>query len=181
TGAVPETGQNLVRNGDFESSLANIWNVSSNHNGTTVSSLEKHSGVSSLHLVASRGGGDQETSFWQNTDPLTPGATYTLSYWYLPSTNGTELTVRLADGNLSSTHRIAPDRAATPGESNSVPLPSRSVPALILSEVLPINNTGIADRAGDRDPWVEILNASSEAIDLSDFSLSDISSDLRKW
>ncbi len=166
-----DPGENLVQNGDFELPLTNTWTVSSNHAASTLSTQIRHSGQSSLHLIASRGGGSTDTALWQSISPLQPGQVYTLSYWYLPSTNGNDLTIRTDDGALVSEHSLAPDRAATPGAPNSTAWDAIPLPEVFLSEVQPINTHGPADQQGHREPWVELVNLSSKPIALAGLSL----------
>ncbi|MCC6232932.1 MAG: lamin tail domain-containing protein, partial [Verrucomicrobiales bacterium] len=47
--------------------------------------------------------------------------------------------------------------------------------------VLPANLDGLRDRAGDRDPWVELHNASDAVVDLSGLFLSSSVSNLTAW
>ena len=64
----------------------------------------------------------------------------------------------------------------TPGAANSVRATRPAFPTLWLNELLPVNGVGvtngIADRMGDRDPWVELYNGGTNAISLSGFHLS---------
>lgn len=114
-GSVPGQGPNLVRNGDFEAPLAGTWNVSTNLSSSHLSTEYKRGGQSSLHLVASTGGTTRTSALWQEISPaLKVGQTYTLSYWYLPSTNGTYLTARLSRSGdypgrgIDTTHSLVP-------------------------------------------------------------------------
>ena len=104
-GSVAESGVNVVTNGGFETSLS-PWTIGSDgNNGASVSSTNfSHDGGRSLHLVSSTGGTTQNSSIWQDfSGRLTVGATYTLSFWYLQSTNGGPLTVRFSGGGISIT------------------------------------------------------------------------------
>jgi hypothetical protein len=179
-------GDNLVRNGDFEAPLTTAWNVGTNHTATVVSTETKHSGSASLKLVASFGGRDLDSSVWQETLPLSPDETYTLSYWYLPSANGKELTVRLADGQLASTHTMAPDRIATPGMPNVQRTLSvtnaPALPAVFINEWMAANSSSFADPAdGAFEDWFELYNAEAHAVDLSGFTLTDSAANKAKW
>lgn len=102
-GVVP----NLLVNGDFESALTGSWSLSSDFANSTLSTTVAHSGNRSLHLVATNSGGGNGDSVQQTLSPaLTNGATYTVSYWYVPASSGVNLTVKL-DGNfLQSTPDI---------------------------------------------------------------------------
>jgi uncharacterized protein (DUF1800 family) len=102
---VAGTGANLLRNGDFELPLkTNDWTISSNHFGSAIATDIRHSGNSSLHLVANVGGTTRASAIWQDIRPaLSTSQQYTLSYWYLPSPNkSVSLTVRLSGSGITS-------------------------------------------------------------------------------
>jgi regulation of enolase protein 1 (concanavalin A-like superfamily) len=177
---------NLVRNGDFESPLTEVWMAASNHQASTIASEAVHTGQGSLRLVASRGGGDVETAFWQLLDPLLPGQTYTLSYWYLPSAQGNELTVRTEGNDLIAQHSIRPGQPATPGRRNTA---ERSLaPEIPDTPLVRINEWQASNTATLREPvrgryedWIELYNAGSAAADLSGWFLTDDLANPRKW
>jgi uncharacterized protein (DUF1800 family) len=79
-GSVPEAGPNLIVNGDFEAGLTG-WTVSDILTNSTVATDVKHSGASSLYLVATDNGTGQTTSISRGDFALTAGETVTLSYW----------------------------------------------------------------------------------------------------
>jgi hypothetical protein len=102
-GSVPEVGANLLPNGDFESALTGPWTVSANHAASAITTAVKKTGNSSLYINANAGGTTQASAIWQNIAPaLTVGATYTISYWYKPTSNNTPLVVRFS-GNWINT------------------------------------------------------------------------------
>jgi len=102
-GSVPEVGPNLLPNGDFETALTGPWTVSANHAASVITTAVKHGGASSLYISANVGGTTQASSIWQNIAPaFVPGDTYTLSYWYKPTSNNTPLVVRFS-GNWFNT------------------------------------------------------------------------------
>jgi hypothetical protein len=102
-GPVAEAGANLLPNGDFETTFPGPWTVSANHSGSAIVTNVVHGGSRALRMVASVGGTTQASAIWQNIAPaLTVGQTYTLSYWFRPSTNFTPLTVRFS-GNWITT------------------------------------------------------------------------------
>ncbi|MCC6231712.1 MAG: lamin tail domain-containing protein, partial [Verrucomicrobiales bacterium] len=70
---------------------------------------------------------------------------------------------------------------ATPGSANSRRATLEPFPTVWLNEVLPANLDGLRDRAGDRDPWVELHNASDAVVDLSGLFLSSSVSNLTAW
>ncbi|MCZ7637962.1 MAG: lamin tail domain-containing protein [Verrucomicrobia bacterium] len=71
--------------------------------------------------------------------------------------------------------------SATPGYANSVRATLEPFPAVRLNEVLANNVTGLRDRAGDRDPWVELRNAGPAAAALDGWYLSDSFTQLDRW
>ncbi|HKS37267.1 MAG TPA: CotH kinase family protein, partial [Verrucomicrobiae bacterium] len=147
-GSTPEAGLNQINNGDFESAFPGPWTVSANLGGSAVSSAVKHSGSGSLHIVSTSAGSSLGSSIWQDTGPLVTNATYSLSYWYLPSTNGSGLTIRLSGNGINSAHSIAPAQSpsslATPGGPNSVRTTLPAFPPLWLNEIQANNITGVA-------------------------------------
>jgi hypothetical protein len=185
-GSVAGAGANMIQNGDFESALSGPWTVSANLSGSVISTAIKHTGNGSLHVVSSSGGTTQGSSIWQNTLPLTADATYTLSYWYRPSTNGNQLTIRLSGNGINSTHSIAPPLVPasgpfTPGTVNSIATNLAALPPLWLNEVMPNNTTNLADRFGHFEPWAELYNAGATAIHLSGYYLTDDFATPLKW
>ena len=103
-GANPDVGPNLLANGNFESPLAGTWTATADFANSTLSTNLAFSGNSSLHLVATSGGGGSGDSAYQTIVPaLANGGTYSVSYWYLPAAPGVNLTIRLSGSLLSST------------------------------------------------------------------------------
>lgn len=98
-----ENGSNLLPNGNFENASLTPWNVSSNLANSSLSTTIRHGGTRSLHLVSSAGGTTRESSIWQNVPGLTSGQIYAISYWYLPVTNSSPLTVRFSGGWIDTT------------------------------------------------------------------------------
>jgi len=185
-GTTPGVGQNFIQNGDFESPLTGPWTVSANHSASMIETSVAKSGSASLHMIASSGGSSQSSSIWQDTAPaLTVGATYTLSYWYLPSTNGAGLVARLSGSGINSAHTIAPDVFATPmytpGRVNSVREMLPAFAALWINELEPSNLSGIRDNANEREPWLEVFNAGTSTVSLDGFFLSDNFTNLTRW
>ena len=94
---------NLVRNGDFETSLTTAdWNISPNMAGSAIDMTVLHSGNASLHLVATSGGTTLSSAIWQALKGFAAdnSTKYTLSYWYLQSTTKlSSPTVRMSTDN----------------------------------------------------------------------------------
>lgn len=190
-GSIPEAGVNSVLNGDFEGAFPGAWTVSPNLAGSVVSTAAKRSGNASLRLISSAAGTTQGSSIWQDVSPaLVTGQPYTLSFWYLQSTNGGPLTLRLSGNGILSTVNIAPPGFSnavrhTPGLVNNVRTTIDPFPALWLNEVLPNNffagTNGIADRFGERDPWVELYNGGPNSLSLAGHYLANNYSNLTQW
>jgi regulation of enolase protein 1 (concanavalin A-like superfamily) len=185
-GSVPEVGQNVLANGDFESNLSGPWTVSPNLANSTLSSVIKHSGNVSLHLISTSAGSTQSSSIWQTMSPgLNLGAPYTLSFWYLQSTNGGPLTLRLSNPGIVATVNPAPGvialATATPGAANSVAASLTPFPTLWINELQADNLNGITNRVGQHVPWVEIFNPSASAVSLNGIYLANNYTNILQW
>ncbi|MBM3823334.1 MAG: DUF1800 family protein [Verrucomicrobia bacterium] len=106
-GTVAGAGQNLIRNGDFESPLtAADWAIAPNHANSAIVTGVSKSGNASLKVVASAGGSTENSAITQSgiTPSLNANSRYTLSYWILPSTSKlSSITVRLSQNGIVST------------------------------------------------------------------------------
>lgn len=83
-------------------------------------------------------------------------------------------------GNWSVTAITDPNRA-TPGRANVNRALLDPFPAIWINELLANNQTGAADGRGERDPWIELYNAGSEAVDLSLYSLGNDPLNISQW
>lgn len=190
-GSVPEAGSNLLQDGDFETPLSGPWNVSTNMTNSVISTTVKHSGNASLHVIATSPGDTISQAIWENTSPIVTNGTYTLSYWYLPSTNGTQLLIRLSgsspsSGQIYSLQNIAPPPVvtlvgATPGATNSVYTPLPPFPPLWLNELQAENLTGPTNSAGQRAPWIELYNPTTNTVSLDGLYMANDYSNLTAW
>jgi regulation of enolase protein 1 (concanavalin A-like superfamily) len=188
-GSVADIGANTLTDGDFESGFpdGSVWNVSPNLAGSALSTTIKHSGNASLHVVSTAAGTTESSAIYQFISPvLTTNAAYTLSYWYLQSTNGGPLTVRLSGSGIVDTVNPAPPAAVaslafTPDASNSVAASLPPFPPLWINEVEPDNLTGLTNRAGQHAPWVELFNPSTNTVALTNLYLADTCTNLTNW
>lgn len=185
-GSVAGVGANALSDGNFESGFPGPWTVSPNLSGSVLSTNIKHSGNASLHVISTAAGTTQSSAIWQTMSPaLTANATYTLSFWYLQSTNGGPLTLRLSGSGIVGTVNPAPPASvfatATPGIANSDAASLTPFPSLWINELEPDNLTGITNSAGGRTPWVEIYNPSTNVLSLNGLYLSDNYSNLLQW
>jgi uncharacterized protein (DUF1800 family) len=96
-------GTNLLVNSDFESALTPAWTVSGTTAGSAITGASAHSGSGALRLVSSASGSTTANNIRQSlTTTLSNNAPVILSYWYLPSTSSSRLTVRLSGSGLIS-------------------------------------------------------------------------------
>ena len=103
-GTIAEQGTNLLTNGDFEQPLTNGWRMSADFTNSFISSTLSHSGNGSLKIVATAAGSGSGDSIYQsNIVGVTNAGIYTVSFWYLPSTQNRTLTVRLSGSLLQAT------------------------------------------------------------------------------
>ncbi len=185
SGLDPTQGANLLANGDFESSFPGPWTVSANHAGSALSTVVKHSGNSSLHLVATSAGSTQASSVWQTITPaLTPNQSYSLSFWYLPSQSTTTLTVRLSGSGVSGSVALTPSPAQASADPGFVNVSSQQLPAfppLWINELQAENQSGITNAAGQRAPWLELYNPATTNVAIAGLCLSTNYSNLTQW
>ena len=184
-GATPGVGSSLIQNGDFESALTTGWTTTANTANSSIRAAVKHSGNSSLHLVCNAAGSTSTDCLLQSTT-VTAGNTYTLSYWFLPNTNGGTLTVRFSGSWINITTNILfnPGPAVargTPGVSNNVAASLPEFPTLRINEVVTRNTTGITDNTGTREPWLELVNTGADPVSLDGLYLTDSYANLTQW
>ncbi len=179
-GSVPGVGTDLVTNGDFESGSLAPWGAVGGHSGSSVSSAAAFEGSYSLLLTATSPGGTGNF-LSQHVAGILADRTYTISFWYLPSTNGSGISWRLTTPFRSFTGIDYRPTGATPGQPNSGTAILPPFPPVWLNEFLPNNLAGLTDHAGDRDPWVELYNAGTSTVSLNGWHLSDSYTNLPRW
>lgn len=69
----------------------------------------------------------------------------------------------------------------TPGQANSVKATLAPFESIYLNELLAVNSAGLADSAGEREPWVELHNPGNSPVSLQGFYLSDSHGALNRW
>ena len=80
-------------------------------------------------------------------------------------------------GNWAAdTHRLC-----TPGASNSVADSLPAFPLVWLNEIQPNNVSGLLDRMGEREPWIELFNADTVSVSLAGCYLTESYSNLTQW
>jgi hypothetical protein len=177
-GSQPEVGPNVLANGGFEEPFSPAWQVAGIAGNSVIVTDVSHSGAASAHVIFVPGVLGL-TNFAQRFPALTPNTNYTLSFWYRSGANGTNFGFRL--NNLFTSSLDPRPRLYSPGEPNSGTQVRPPYPPLWINELLPNNATGLADNAGDRDPWVEIYNAGTESVSLNGWHLSDNYTNLARW
>ncbi len=97
-------------------------------------------------------------------------------------TNGTGVSLQLLDPTQDRS-RVANWAAAppTPGGPNGVAVALPPFPPLWLNEVQPENLTGPADNFGEREPWIELYNAGTNALSLAGYGLATNYAALGQW
>jgi hypothetical protein len=173
-------GLNHLLNGDFESGELSPWRATGSHSNSVVSTDMAFDGSHSLHIVA-RGQGTVNSTVSQALAALDPSTPYTFSFWYLPSTNSMNLNFRITTGFRSISPITLQPVQFTPGSANSAAAVMPVFPSLWLNEMQSDNVNGLIDNAGDRDPWVEIYNAGTNAISLNGWFLADNYTNLTRW
>ena len=63
----------------------------------------------------------------------------------------------------------------------AIALPGHASDELLISEFMAVNTGSLLDRYGESSDWVEIFNPSTNAVDMTDWSLTDDPGDLDKW
>lgn len=183
TGAVAGVGMNLLQNSGFEMPLSGTWTNLGNHSNSVASTEFAHGGTSSLHIKASAAGGGND-AIRQTIGTFPTNTLCTVSFWFLPTTNGNNLTIRTAPGsNFSSNHLVRVNPTPTsPGAANVVAGSLPPYDALWLNELQAENISGITDNMGEREPWIELYNAGPTSLNLANYYLANnYESNLTQW
>ncbi len=72
-------------------------------------------------------------------------------------------------------------RGFTPGAPNNVAVARSEIPPVWINEVLPNNTSGRVDAAGEREPWIELVNLGAEPVPLEGWALTDSYDSPAKW
>jgi hypothetical protein len=170
-------GNNVLANPGFETDLA-PWVKSSLGTNSATTSAVAHSGVSSLHLVVAPGA-QSLTTFYQDFPALTPSTNYTLSFWFLSGSSGTNLNFRL--NSLFRGFANSGAVRSTPGAPNGATALLPPYPSLWISEVQPLNVNTLADAAGEFEPWIELYNSGILPVSLNGVYLANGYSNPLGW
>src|SRR5439155_25255102 len=107
--------------------------------------------------------------------------TYTLSFWYLPTTTASGFNYRLTSGFRSFTSLNLRPSLSSPGAPNTSAAIVEAYPLLYINEIEPNNLSGIVDGASEHDPWVELYNAGTNALSLDGYALANNYSNVAQW
>ena len=179
-GNTPAVGPNFVVNGSFESALATGWTFlgSSGANLSVATNLYSRSGTNSLRLVFNALG--STTKCLSQAFSLSSSSNYTVSFWYKPTTNALNLTVRLGGSSFTVVQNVRPV-TATPGSVNWVIGAVNPYPLLWINEVQPNNPNGLQDNTGTSQPWIELFNSGTNALTLDGYTLAKAYNTLSQW
>lgn len=81
-------------------------------------------------------------------------------------------------GNWFSTY---PPAALSPGTANPLSTTLPPFPPVWINEVQAENTTGITDNHGEREPWIELLNTSTNSVSLEGLFLANNYTNLTMW
>lgn len=202
TGTVAEAGANLLVNGDFESGSLAPWFTVGNASNTAVTADAAYSGTGAVRLRVDNQGaiGNRLAQTVYNVAPIP----HTVSFWFL-STNTTSTLeyhynsqIRTANPTTNTPINVGPLvtppfsnppmqiapalYSYTPGSNNVRTTNITAIPAVWLNEVQTSNTVGLLDNAGDRDPWIELYNSSTNVIPLAGLYLANnYTTNLTQW
>lgn len=91
----------------------------------------------------------------------------------------------------SSARTTFPDGGPTPspepdaGEPDAPPTdagpPPPAATSVVINEIVVVNATGLEDEAGEREPWIELLNTGAEEVSLRAHALKDDRALVNRW
>jgi len=199
-------GYNFIRNGDFEATpllenpaVTNSWHIGTNYTNTAIISDLTHTGNGALKLVCSTFGNSSPRLIAQYLSPAPlSNAIHTLSFWFWASNSAQSVNIRLQNSsginvttNLGITTTpptytppqlvTAGTNYATPGVANQFLASLPPFAPLWINEVQAENLTGLTDSYGEREPWIEIYNTSTNTVSLEGLFLSPTYTNLANW
>ena len=123
---------------------------------------------------------------------------HTLSFWYFATNSSTNLNVRLFNSAalnvktninifITPSNYIPPQlvspatNSLSPGAANQIVTNLPAFAPLWVNEVQAQNLTGLPDNSGEREPWIELVNTSSNTVSLEGLYLSASYTNLLSW
>ena len=203
-------GSNYVRNGDFESVLDTntVWILGTNYALSFINNDLVHAGGGAFKIVGTTPGIVQapfSRTIYQLLSPPMPNlAQSTLSFWYWATNSATNLSVRILNGSGLSTggagtgptninifitpSNYVPPMLVAPGTNSLTPAVANQLTTNLapfepvwINEVQAENITGIQDSYGERGPWIELYNSSTNTVSLDGLYLTSTYTNLTNW
>lgn len=195
----------------LDTTETNSWKIGTNAYGDTfITSDLVHSGNGAFKIVGTNATGNPNPPTYNRTimQVLSPhsalgspnvNSTNTLSFWYWATNSATNLYVRVRNAPalgvgptninifITPSNYVPPmlvspaTNSLTPGAINAQTASLPAFPPLWLNEVQAENITGLLDNQGEREPWLELYNASTNVISLEGLFLTHTYTNLTNW
>ena len=202
-------GQNFIRNGDFESPLdpvpvTNSWLFGTNYTNSLIVGDLVHTGTGALKIIGTSGGtigfgNNVSKAISQWIDPVPYDRTNTLSFWYWATNSATNVFTRILGSAgltanptninifITPSNYVPPTILSpatnylTPGVVNQGVTNLAPFPLVWINEVQAENTAGPLDNQGEREPWLELYNSSTNPIPLEGLFLTHAYTNLTNW
>jgi hypothetical protein len=187
--------------------VTNSWMVGTNYTNSLLVGNLTHGGSGALKLVPTTFGNSVTITatttnnrvIYQALSPAPAvNSTNTLSFWYWATNSSTNINVKIVNSSalniatninitFTPSNYIPPQLVSpatntlSPGAANQNVTALPAFAPLWINEVLAENVTGLADSYGERDPWIEIYNTSTNSVSLSGLYLSPTYTNLTAW
>ena len=178
-GNVPTVGSNMIRNGGFELPMTNGWSALGNAASSSISNAAGFRGNGLWFKQTASG--DLNNCLVQSNLTLKAFTAYTVTYWYLPLSTNLNLITYLNNSIIFGNGIGSPAAASTPGGTNNLMSSLPYLPPVWLNELQPENTTGPLDNFSEREPWIELFNSGSNAVDLTGWYLANSFSNIEQW
>ena len=188
-------------------SLTNFFtSVGSYHANSVIATTNAHSGNNSLRIVSTNNASFALTRILYKDIPgPTNGQLCTLSFLYRPTFGASNLYARFQSSTIGNSSiptavltppfaitsnmpptilppvTVLPSSIRTPGAANTNAATLPAFPPLWLNEVQAENLTGPTNSAGQHTAWLELYNASTNVITLTNLFLSGNYTNLTNW
>ncbi len=192
----------------LDSAPTNGWRIGANCYGDThITSDLVHAGSGAFKIIGTNAAGtanppSYNRAIYQFLSPApAQNSINTLSFWYWATNSATNLFLRIRNSaalttggsgtNLqifitpsnfvaAVTNKLATN-SLSPGTVNQMITNLAPFQPLWINEVQAENTAGILDSYGERDPWVEIFNTSTNAVSLEGLYLTHTYPNLTNW
>ncbi len=166
-----------------------------------------HSGSGAFKIIGTNSAGaanppSYNKSIFQWLSPAPAiSSTNTLSFWYWATNSATNLLMRVRNSSALTTGAtgtninifITPSNyvpavtispatnSFSPGSNNLLSIALPAFPTLWINEVQADNTNGILDSHGERAPWIEIYNTSTNSVSLDGLYLTHTYTNYTNW